>query len=48
MDNGLNAVEIQHFKEAILKAERYELLTILYESATIEEAIQAIKQRIKA
>lgn len=48
MENGLNAVEVQELKAALLKAERLELLVILYETQSIEEAISAIKQRIKA
>ena len=48
MENGLNAVEVQELKAALLKAERLELLAILYEAQSIEEAISAIKQRIKA
>lgn len=48
MQNGLNAVEVQELKEALLKAERLELLVILYETQSVEDAINAIKQRIKA
>ena len=48
MGNGFNAVEVQELKAALLKAERFELLVILYESQSLDEAIQAIKQRIKA
>ena len=48
MDNGLNAVEVQELKAALLKAERLELLVILYEAQSVEDAINAIKQRIKA
>lgn len=48
MCKGLNFAEVQELKTALLKAERLELLVILYESQSVEDAINAIKQRIKA
>lgn len=48
MYKGLNVAEVQELKAALLKAERLELLVILYETQSVEDAINAIKQRIKA
>lgn len=47
MENGLNAVEMQELKEALLKADRLETLAILRECATLEEAIKALQQRLR-
>ena len=47
-DAGMNATELQEFKAALLKAERYEILEILRNAQTLEEAIMLIEQRIRA
>ena len=44
-DNGMNAIELQELKAALLKAERLEILTILRDAKTLDEAIAAIEQR---
>ena len=44
-DNGMNAIELQELKAALLKAERLEILTILHDAKTLDEAIAAIEQR---
>ena len=48
MDKGMNATELQEYKSALLKAERLELLLILKDADTLEDAIKAIEQRVKA
>ena len=47
-DTGMNTCEMQEFKQALLKAERLELLQILCDAENLQEAIAAIKQRLKA
>lgn len=47
MENGLNSVEMQELKAALLKADRLETLAILRECATLEEAIKALQQRLR-
>ena len=39
-DNGMNAIELQE-----LKAERLEILAILRDAKTLDDAIAAIEQR---
>lgn len=48
MEKGMNFAELQELKAAILKSERLELLAILRDAETLEEAIAAIEQRLKA
>lgn len=47
-DNPLNNCELQEFKREALTAERYEILELLRECKTVEEAVQLLKQRIAA
>ena len=47
-DKGMNPAELQELKAALLKLERLEILAILREAETLEEAIQLIEQRAKA
>ena len=42
---GMNAVELQELKAALLKAERLEILAILREAESLAEAIKAIERR---
>ena len=49
-DNGMNAIELQELKAALLKAallkaERLEILAILRDAKTLDDAIAAIEQR---
>lgn len=44
-DNGMNANELQELKAALLKAERLEILAILREADSLDDAIKAIEQR---
>ena len=44
-DNGMNAIELQELKAALLKAERLESLAILRDAKTLDDAIAAIEQR---
>ena len=44
-DNGINAIELQELKAALLKAERLEILAILRDAKTLDDAIAAIEQR---
>ena len=44
-DNGMNAGELQELKAALLKAERLEVLAILRDAESLDEAIKAIEQR---
>lgn len=48
MEKGMNASELQELKEALLKAERLEMLAILRDAESVEDAIKAIEQRLKA
>lgn len=48
MEKGMNAVELQEYRESLLKAERLELLSILRDAGSVEEAIRALEQRLKA
>ena len=48
MHEGMNATELQEYKSTLLKAERLELLLILRDAETLDDAIKAITQRIKA
>lgn len=47
-DKGMNANELQELKAALLKVERLEVLAILREADSLQEAIAAIEQRLKA
>ena len=47
-DRPMSACELQALKEALLTAERYEILELLRECKTLEEAIALIQQRIAA
>ena len=42
---GMNASELQELKAALLNAERLEILAILQDAETLDEAIKAIEQR---
>ena len=44
-DKGLNVNELQELKAALLKAERLEILTILRDAESLDEAIKTIEQR---
>lgn len=46
-DKGMNANELQEFKAALLNAERLEILAILRDAETLEEAQALIEQRRK-
>lgn len=48
MEKGMNASELQELKEALLKAERLEMLAILRDAESVDDAIKAIEQRLKA
>lgn len=48
MEKGMNACELQELKEALLKAERLEMLAILRDAESVDDAIKAIEQRLKA
>lgn len=45
---GMNTLELKELKAALLKAERLDLLVLLMSAKSIEEAVEAIKQRLKA
>lgn len=45
---SMNANELQEFKAALIRVERYELLEILRNAESLPEAIAALEQRIKA
>ena len=45
---SMNANELQEFKAALVKVERYELLEILRNAESLQDAIAALEQRIKA
>lgn len=47
-DAGMNATELQEFKAALLKSERYEILEILRNTETLDDAVTLIEQRIRA
>lgn len=47
-DKGMNAQELQELKAALLKAERLEMLAILRDVESLQEAVQALEQRLKA
>ncbi|HIT00184.1 MAG TPA: hypothetical protein IAA59_08090 [Candidatus Faecaligallichristensenella faecipullorum] len=47
-DKGMNAQELQELKAALLKAERLEMLAILRDAESLQEAVQALEQRLKA
>lgn len=44
----MNAQELQELKAALLKAERLEMLAILRDAESLQEAVQALEQRLKA
>ena len=44
-DNGMNASELQEFKAALLKAERLEILMILREAKSLDEALRILELR---
>ena len=46
--NGMNAQELLELKAALLKAERLEMLAILRDAESLQEAVQALEQRLKA
>lgn len=48
MEKDMNAIELQDYKESVLKAERLELLLILRDAESLEEAVKALEQRLKA
>jgi len=45
---GMNTLELKELKAALLKAERLDLLVLLMSAKNVEEAVEAIKQRLKA
>lgn len=45
---GMNAQELQELKAALLKAERLEMLAILRDAESLQEAVAALEQRLKA
>ena len=47
-NKGMNASELQALKDALLKAERLEMLAILREADSLSDAIAALEQRLKA
>lgn len=47
-DKGMNANELQELKAALLKAERMEILDLLRNANSKQEAITALEQRLKA
>ena len=47
-EKGMNALELQELKAALLKVERLELLAILQDAESKEAAIDALRQRLKA
>ena len=44
-ENGMNELELQTLVNALLKAERLEILEILRSAESLEDAIKAIEQR---
>ena len=44
-DNGMNEFELQTLIATLLKAERLEILEILRNAGSLEDAIKAIEQR---
>ena len=44
----MNAQELQELKAALLKVERLEVLAILRDAESLQEAVQALEQRLKA
>ena len=48
MDKGMTPAELQALTDALLKAERLEMLMILRDMDSIEEAVKALEQRIRA
>lgn len=44
-ERGMTRDELQELKAALLKAERLEILAILHDAKSLEEAIIAIEQR---
>lgn len=44
----MNAQELQELKAAVLKAERLEMLAILQDADSVEAAVEALRQRLKA
>ena len=44
-ENGMTRCELEEFKAALLKAERLEILMILRDAKSLDEAIKAIEQR---
>lgn len=48
MEKGMNTSELQELKQAWIKAERLELLAILRDVKSVDEAIKTLEQRLKA
>ena len=48
MQDGMNANELQELKAALLRVERFEILEILRNADSKEDAIAALIQRMKA
>lgn len=48
MAKGMNGHELQALTDALLKAERLELLSVLENASTLQQAIDALKNRLKA
>lgn len=44
----MNAQELQELKAAVLKVERLEMLAILQDADSVEAAVEALRQRLKA
>ena len=45
-DKGMNANELQELKAALLKAERLEVLAILRDAESLDEAVKLLEQRM--
>ena len=43
--NGMNVNELQELKAALLKAERLEILMILRDAESLDDAIRILEQR---
>lgn len=47
-NKSMTANELQELKAALLKAERLEMLAIIRDAESLQDAINAIEQRLKA
>ena len=44
----MNPTELKALTDALLKAERFEMLAILRDSKSVDDAVKALEQRMKA